>query len=38
MTLSSGAKAKVAFVSAEACRPRVLLLDEPTAGRRSDLT
>ena len=31
-TLSSGTKAKVAFVSAEACRPRVLLLDEPTAG------
>ena len=31
-TLSSGTKAKVAFVSAEACRPRVLLLDEPTGG------
>lgn len=31
-TLSSGTKAKVAFVSAEACRPRILLLDEPTAG------
>ena len=31
-TLSSGTRAKVAFVSAEACRPRVLLLDEPTAG------
>ena len=31
-TLSSGTRAKVAFVSAEAFRPRVLLLDEPTAG------
>lgn len=30
--LSSGTRAKVAFVSAEARRPRVLLLDEPTAG------
>ena len=30
--LSSGNRAKVAFVSAEAYRPRVLLLDEPTAG------
>lgn len=31
-TLSSGTRAKVAFVSVEAHRPRVLLLDEPTAG------
>lgn len=31
-TLSKGTRAKVAFVSAEAYRPRVLLLDEPTAG------
>ncbi|WP_419933968.1 ATP-binding cassette domain-containing protein [Candidatus Palauibacter sp.] len=30
--LSGGTRAKVAFVSAEAFRPPVLLLDEPTAG------
>lgn len=30
--LSNGTRAKVAFVSAEAFRPPVLLLDEPTAG------
>ena len=30
--LSSGNRARVAFVSAEAYRPRVVLLDEPTAG------
>ena len=31
-TLSRGTRAKVAFVAAEAFRPPVLLLDEPTAG------
>lgn len=31
-TLSRGTRAKVAFVSVESHRPRVLLLDEPTAG------
>lgn len=31
-TLSTGTRAKVAFVSAEAFRPPVLLLDEPTTG------
>ena len=30
--LSGGTRAKVAFVTAEAFRPPVLLLDEPTAG------